>query len=73
VIDSSPPRGLLLSGDACFDRYGTVRAAIERQGKALASLDLLIATHALVVDSVLVTNDRAFWQVEGLQLEDWVA
>jgi len=58
---------------AVAERYGTVRADIERQSKALAPLDLLIATHALAVDSVLVTNDRAFWQVAGLQLEDWVA
>lgn len=58
---------------AVAEHYGAVRAAIERQGKALAPLDLLIATHALTVDSVLVTNDRAFWQVAGLQLEDWVA
>jgi tRNA(fMet)-specific endonuclease VapC len=58
---------------AVAEHYGAVRAAIERQGRALAPLDLLIATHALAVDSVLVTSDRAFSQVAGLQLEDWVA
>ncbi len=52
-------------------RYGTVRAAMERQGKLLAPIDLLIATHALSVGAVLVTNDRAFGQVDGLAVEDW--
>lgn len=52
-------------------RYGTVRAAMERQGKLLGPLDLLIATHALEVDAVLVTSDRAFGQVDDLRLEDW--
>ncbi|MBK1717079.1 type II toxin-antitoxin system VapC family toxin [Thiocystis violacea] len=56
---------------AIAERYGTERAALERQGKNLAPLDLLIAAHALGVDAVLVTNDRAFTQVAGLTVEDW--
>jgi tRNA(fMet)-specific endonuclease VapC len=51
--------------------YGTVRADMERQGKLLGPLDLLIATHALDVGSILVTNDRAFCQVANLHVEDW--
>ncbi len=53
--------------------YGTVRADMERQGKVLGSLDLLIAAHALHLGSVLVTNDRAFCQVADLHVEDWTA
>ena len=53
------------------DSYGTVRATMERQGKILAPLDLLIATQALSVSATLVTNDRAFAQVSGLHIEDW--
>jgi predicted nucleic acid-binding protein len=41
------------------------------QGKILAPLDLLIATHALSVGAVIVTNDRAFCQVADLSIEDW--
>ena len=52
-------------------QYGTVRANLERQGKILAPLDLLIACHALSVGAVLVTNDHAFGQVAELQVEDW--
>lgn len=53
------------------EHYGTMRANLERQGKILAPLDLLIATHALRVDAILVTNDRAFGQVADLHVEDW--
>jgi tRNA(fMet)-specific endonuclease VapC len=48
-----------------------VRATLELQGKSLAQLDLLIATHALSVGAILVTNDRAFSQVPDLVVEDW--
>lgn len=73
----SAVRELLLRVDvlpwdsAVSECYGTVRADMERQGKILGPLDLLIATHALDVGAVLVTNDRAFCQVAGLQVEDW--
>lgn len=51
--------------------YGTVRADMARQGKVLAPLDLLIATHALSVGAALVTNDHAFSQMTSLHIEDW--
>jgi tRNA(fMet)-specific endonuclease VapC len=52
-------------------RYATIRAELERRGKPLGALDLLIAAHAVQHDAVLVTNDKAFSVVPGLQLEDW--
>ena len=56
---------------AAAKQYGTVRANMERQGKILAPLDLLIATQALSINATLVTNDQAFNQVTGLLIEDW--
>ena len=55
------------------EHYGLLRAHLHQQGKLLAPLDLLIASHALAVDAVLVTNDQAFHQVPDLRLEDWSA
>ncbi len=51
--------------------YGIMRADLERQGRNLAPLDLLIAAHAQGVRAALVTNDRVFGQVAGLDIEDW--
>ena len=56
---------------AAAERYGTLRAGLERAGKVLGPLDLLIAAHALDWQAVLVTNDRAFGMVERLDHADW--
>jgi tRNA(fMet)-specific endonuclease VapC len=56
---------------AVMERYGNVRADMEKQGRALGSLDMLIAAHARETNSVLVTNDAAFSRVAGLTVEDW--
>lgn len=53
------------------ERYGATRADLMSKGKTLAPLDLLIAAHALSIDAVLVSSDKAFAQVDGLVLEDW--
>lgn len=52
--------------------YGAIRADMTCKGKTLSPLDLLIAAHAFHLDSVLVTNDQCFKQVDGLHIEDWV-
>ena len=57
--------------EACTRIYGRLRADLERQGKPLAALDLLIASHALNEGCALVTADQAFADVAGLQLEAW--
>lgn len=52
--------------------YGLLRATQEATGKILGNLDLLIAAHAVATSAVLVTNDKAFSQVEALkQTENW--
>jgi len=38
--------------------YANARATLERLGKPLANMDMLIAAHAAAVGAVLVTNDR---------------
>jgi predicted nucleic acid-binding protein len=38
--------------------YAKARATLERIGKLLANMDLLVAAHAAAVGAVLVTNDH---------------
>jgi tRNA(fMet)-specific endonuclease VapC len=57
--------------EACSRIYGRLRAELERHGKPLAALDLLIASHALSEGCVLVSADQAFALVEELSLEAW--
>jgi tRNA(fMet)-specific endonuclease VapC len=52
-------------------RYGELRAGMERSGQNLSALDMLIAAHALSIEAVLVTSDRAFVRTPGLAVEDW--
>ena len=49
--------------------YGRVLAAVERTGRSVASMDLLIATAALVDDAALLTkNVKDFSRVPGLRV-----
>jgi tRNA(fMet)-specific endonuclease VapC len=56
---------------AAANRYAEIRAALERSGKPIGNMDMLIAAHALSVEAVLVTHDRVFRRVKGLKIEDW--
>ena len=62
---------------APFDRaataaYGKLRAALEKKGQMIGSMDLLIAAHAISLDVRLVShNSREFARVPGLTIEDW--
>lgn len=47
--------------------YGSLRASLTAAGKSLANMDLLIAAHAVAMDAILVTSDKAFLQVEALR------
>lgn len=64
----------LLHYDAdCADEFGKVRVQLRRNGIEVSSLDLLIASVALVYDLTLVTNNTAdFQNVPGLRLDDWL-
>jgi tRNA(fMet)-specific endonuclease VapC len=66
------PLTILPFDEATAQRYGHIRAALERQGRPIGSLDTLIAAHALSAQLTLVTNNvREFSRVPGLKIEDW--
>ncbi|MGD0498685.1 MAG: type II toxin-antitoxin system VapC family toxin [Bryobacteraceae bacterium] len=56
---------------AAARKHGQVRTALEQAGHPLGNFDTMIAAHALARGSVLVTHDKAFARVKGLELEDW--
>jgi tRNA(fMet)-specific endonuclease VapC len=52
--------------------YGAVRAALEKAGTPVGSMDMLIGAHALSLDLTLVTNNvREFKQIKKLKVVDW--
>ena len=54
--------------------YGVVRAYLEREGKIIGSMDLLIGAHALSLGVVVVTNNiDEFQRIPKLKVEDWMA
>ena len=56
--------------------YGEFCAALEAQGINLSDFDMMIAAHAVAVNAILVSRDKAFAQVpdglnQHLRLEIW--
>lgn len=53
--------------------YGELRSRLESAGKPISANDMLIAAHALALDSTLVTdNVREFSRIKGLRVENWL-
>ena len=53
-------------------QYALIRAKLEKVGKPMGNMDILIAAHAVSSGLVLVTNDKVFKNVDNLKIEDWV-
>ena len=54
------------------NKYGDIRADLERSGQIIGGNDLFIAAHALSLEATLVTNNvKEFCRVSGLHLENW--
>lgn len=52
--------------------YAWIRSPLERAGKPIGGMDLMIAAHALAEDSAIITNNaREFHRVPGLAVEEW--
>jgi tRNA(fMet)-specific endonuclease VapC len=59
--------------EAACERYGELRAHLERRGSPIGPLDTLIAAHALSLRWVLATHNTAeFRRVPGLRVADWL-
>jgi tRNA(fMet)-specific endonuclease VapC len=54
--------------------YGEIRAELERRGRSIGAMDLLIAAHAIHERATLVTrNRREFDRIRELNVESWAA
>lgn len=52
--------------------YGEIRAALEKAGAPIGSMDLMIAAHAVSLGMTLVTNNtKEFNRVSKLKVVDW--
>jgi tRNA(fMet)-specific endonuclease VapC len=56
--------------------YGALCSSLESQGVKLSDFDMMIAAHAVAVDAILVSRDKAFARVpvettQRLKLEVW--
>jgi tRNA(fMet)-specific endonuclease VapC len=51
-------------------QYAEIRAALEKFGRPVGNMDMLIAAHALAANAILVTHHRVFRRVKGLKIED---
>ena len=52
--------------------YARIRSELERSGKSMGNMDLLIASHAVSQGMTLVTNNlKHFANVPGLKVEVW--
>jgi predicted nucleic acid-binding protein len=59
-------------GVEIWQRFARLKARQHAVGRAVADLDLLVASTALVFDWTLATlNHRDFSRIEGLRWEDW--
>ena len=55
------------------ERYGEIRAKLEKSGASIGNNDLWIASHAAAIGVPLVTNnEREFRRVPGLKVENWI-
>ena len=59
--------------DDVDEKYGALRAALEKQGNPIGANDYLIAAHTLSQGLTLVTDNVAeFSRISGLAVENWL-
>jgi len=67
------PIQIISYDDMACVKYGDIRATLEKMGKTIGPLDLLIGAHALSLDCTLVTNNvKEFERIKSLKIENWI-
>lgn len=58
--------------DNASRHYAIIRADLEKQGKVIGNMDMLISAHALAENLTIITNNVGeFSRVKGLAVQDW--
>ena len=53
--------------------FGIIKTELEKKGKIIGPMDLLLAAQAKTGQLILVTNNtKEFERVEGLKIENWI-
>ena len=66
------PLEIILYDEMAAEVYGDIRFQLEKNGKLIGPLDVLIAAHALSRNLILVTNNvREFKRIKNLRVENW--
>jgi tRNA(fMet)-specific endonuclease VapC len=64
---------VMTPGATVGERYGAIRAQLERAGTPIGNNDLWIAAHALDLGVTLISNNlREFERVPKLKLDNWI-
>ena len=72
LIEFLAPLDILPFDDSAARKYGALRHHLEKTGKPMGAMDMLIASHALSLGITLVTNNaREFRHAQGLTVENW--
>jgi tRNA(fMet)-specific endonuclease VapC len=73
-IDNFASRLAIITWDeAAADHYGLIRSFLEKQGKPIGAMDMMIAAHARSLKATLVSNNaRHFEKIPGLLIANWI-
>ncbi|WP_423826661.1 type II toxin-antitoxin system tRNA(fMet)-specific endonuclease VapC [Seleniivibrio woodruffii] len=66
------PLNILSFDSLAAVKYGEIRAKLEKEGRIIGAMDMLIAAHAMSLGLTLVTNNtNEFERIDGLTFENW--
>ena len=66
------PLDIIPYDDKSAFHYGEIRAYLEKKGRPIGAMDMLIAAHAISIPVTLVTNNlREFKRIPDLRVENW--
>ena len=67
------PLEILIYDENAAGAYGDIRFQLEKLGRPIGPLDLLIAAQAISRKLILVTNnDKEFNRIKNLKVENWI-